>query len=156
MEQLDFSASVVFMWFLFVFVSPSVLFHQSHTSSVLFVTHSSSSFSESLSIPKHCEGESTSSQSSGKFFPSVLRPSLAGHKLEPFMVVPHVLFVVDESRGDSICQFACFLFQDTGLLSTVFVFLARFFLDLRHRPFDPLGSASPQVAQSFRQLFATC
>ena len=41
-------------------------------------------------------------------------------------------------------------------LSTFFVFLARSSLDLRHRPFDPLGSASPpQVAQSFRQPFAT-
>ena len=32
------------------------------------------------------------------------------------MVVPHVLFLVYESGGDSICQFACFLFQVTKLL----------------------------------------
>ena len=38
----------------------------------------------------------------------------------------------------------------------IFVFLARSSLDLRHKKFDPLGSASPpQVAQSFRQPFAT-
>ena len=32
------------------------------------------------------------------------------------MVVPHVLFVDDESRGDCICQFACFFFQAVELL----------------------------------------
>ena len=41
----------------------------------------------------------------------VLRPSLVGQKLEPCMVVTHVLFVDDENRGDSICHFASFLFQ---------------------------------------------
>ena len=34
----------------------------------LFSTHSSSSFSESISIPKHCKGASTSPQWFGKFF----------------------------------------------------------------------------------------
>ena len=46
----------------------------------------------------------------------VLRPSLVGHKLELFTVVPLVLFEDDESGGDSICKFACFLFQVTELL----------------------------------------
>ena len=72
------------------------------------------------------------------------------------MVVLHVLFVDDESRGDSICHFACLLFQVMKLPFHNFLFfLARSSLD-RHRPFDPVGSASPpQVAQSFRQPFAT-
>ena len=74
----------------------------------------------------------------------VLRPSLFGHKLEPLMVVPHVLFVVHKSGGGSVCQFACFFFQDIELLFHKFsVFLARSSFDLWHRPFDPLGSASP-------------
>ena len=40
----------------------------------------------------------------------------------------------------------------------IFVFLARYSsFDLRHRPLNPLGSASPpQVAQCFQELFATC
>ena len=73
------------------------------------------------------------------------------------MVVLHVLFVVDESRGDFICHFACLLFQVMELLfHKFFVFLARSSLDLRHRPSDLLGSAPPpQVAQSFCQPFAT-
>ena len=68
-----------------------------------------------------------------------------------------MLFVDDESRGDFICHFACLLFQVMKLpFHNFFVFLARSSLDLRHRPLDPLGSASPpQVAQSFRQPFAT-
>ena len=81
-----------------------------------FVIRTSYSFSESISTPKHCKGASTSSQWFGNFFPQVLRPSLAGHELELFMVVAHVLFADDESRGDSIFQFACFLFQAVQLL----------------------------------------
>ena len=38
----------------------------------------------------------------------VLRPSLVGHKLERFTVVPLVLFVVPESGGDSIKSLSCF------------------------------------------------
>ena len=45
---------------------------------------------------------------SSGIFGLVLRPSLVGFKLEPCMAVTHVLFVDDESRGDSIFQFACF------------------------------------------------
>ena len=48
---------------------------------------------------------------SSGIFGLVLRPSLVGFKLEPCVVVTHVLFVDGESRGDSNCQFACFLFQ---------------------------------------------
>ena len=119
-------SSVVSIWLLFVFVSPSVFFHQSHTSSSTFVIHTSSSFSESISTPKHCKGASTSSQWFGNFFPWVLRPSLAGHELEQCVVVAHVLFADDETRGDSIFQFACFLFHvielyfDNFFSSTIF------------------------------------
>ena len=68
------------------------------------------------------------------------------------MVVPHVLFVDDESRGDCICQFACFLFHATELSFHIFLFFpARSSFDLRHRPSNPLGAASPpKVAQSFQ------
>ena len=38
----------------------------------------------------------------------VLRPSLVGHKLELFTVIPLVLFVVPESGGDSIKSLSCF------------------------------------------------
>ena len=55
------------------------------------------------------------------FFPQVLRPSLAGHKLEPFMVVAHVLFADDESRGDSIS--ASLLVSSSKLLSCLSTFL---------------------------------
>ena len=80
------------------------------------LTTASSFFSGSCSIPKHCKGASTSPQWFGKFFPFsivglVLRPSLVGRKLEPFMVVLHTLFVDDENRGDSICHFASLLLQ---------------------------------------------
>ena len=118
-----------------------------------FVIHTSSSFSESISTSKHFKGASTSSQWFGNFFPWVLRPSLAGHKLELFMVVALVLFTDVESRGDSICQFVCFLFEAVELpFHNFFVFLARYSsFDLRHRPLNPLGSASPpQVAQRFQ------
>ena len=74
-----------------------------------------SSFSESISTPKHCKGASTSHQWLTNFFPQVLRPSLAGHKLEPFMVVAHVHFADDESRGDSIS--ASLLVSSSKLLS---------------------------------------
>ena len=52
----------------------------------------------------------------GKFFlftivGLILRPGHVQNKYEPCMVVAHVLFVDDESRGDSICQFVCFLFH---------------------------------------------
>ena len=71
-DQLDSShyglvSSVVFIWLLFVFVSFSVLFHQSHTSSSLF--HPLLIFfNESISIPKRCKGATTSLQWFGKFF----------------------------------------------------------------------------------------
>ena len=77
----------------------------------LFSTHSSSSFSESISIPKRCKGASTWCQ--WQILPFsivglVLRPGHVQNKFEPCMVVAHVLFVDDESRGASIFQFACF------------------------------------------------
>ena len=69
----------------------------------LFSTHPSSSFSESISTPKHCKGASTSSQSFEQFLSlsSSPKPSL-DINLSLVMVVAHVLFADDESRGDSI------------------------------------------------------
>ena len=52
----------------------------------------------------------------------VLHPSHVGHKLEPCVVITHMLFVVDESRGDSICHLACLLFQVMELLFRKFLF----------------------------------
>ena len=82
----------------------------------LFSTHSSSSFSESISIPRHCKGASRSRAVIWQILPFsivglVLRPGHVRNKFEPCMVVAHVLFADDESRGDSIFQFACFLFH---------------------------------------------
>ena len=55
----------------------------------------------------------------------VLRPSHVGHELELFTVVLLVLFEDDESRGDSIFQFACFLFHVIELSFHKFWFVAR-------------------------------
>ena len=156
-EQLDLSdfglvSSVVFIWRLFVSVSPSVLFRQSHTSSSLPNPHL-------IFIPWiyfHSKGASTSPQWSGKFFPLVsldwfFAQALSDTSLGFVWAVTHVLFVDDESRGDSICQFACFFFQVISCFRPIFVFLARSSFGLRHRPFNPPGSASPpQVAKSFQ------
>ena len=81
-----------------------------------FSTHSSSSFSESISIPKRCKGASRSRAVIWQilFFTIVglvLRRGHVRNKFEPCMVVAHVLFADDESRGDSIFQFACFFFH---------------------------------------------
>ena len=54
----------------------------------------------------------------------VLRPSHVGHKLEPCMVITHMLFVDDESRGDSVCHFACLLFQVMELPFHKFLFFS--------------------------------
>ena len=101
-EQLDspdngLVSSVVFIQPLFVSVSPSVLLHHSHTSSSC-LTKPSSSFSESGSTPKHCKGASPLAPVVWQIPSfSILCPSPVGHKLELIMVVPRVLFVVDES-----------------------------------------------------------
>ena len=140
-EQRDFSdfglvSSAVFMWLLFVYVSPSVFFH--HPTFHLILIHTSSSFSESVVIPKHCKlciylATVFWQILSCSIVGLVLRRGFVGHNLELFTVVTHVLFVDDESRGDSTCQFACFLFQVIELPFLHF-FVARSSLDLRHRP----------------------
>ena len=89
-----------------------------------FSTHSSS-FSESISIPRHCKGASRSRAVIWQILPFtivglILRPGHVQNKYELCMVVAHVLFVDDESRGDSICQFVCFLFHDMELSFTNF------------------------------------
>ena len=93
----------------------------------LFSTHSSSSFSESISIPRHCKGASRSRAVIWQILPFsivglILRPGHVQNKYEPCMVVAHVLFVDDESRGDSICQFVCFLFEGVELFFSNFLF----------------------------------
>ena len=81
----------------------------------------------------HSKGASTSPQWFGKFFPSVsmdwfFAQALSDISLGFVWAVTHVLFVDDESRGDSNCQFACFLFQVIDLLSTNFCFSGTIFL----------------------------
>ena len=156
------SLSVVFIWRLFVSVSPSVLFHQSHTSSSLPNPH--------LIFCQWIYFYSKTVQGcihfalviwhilSFSIVGLVLRPSIVWYKLglcmgshscalrrwrEPrWLHLPSLL--VSSSKSMS-----CF--------PPIFVFLARSSFDLRHRPFNPPGSASPpQVAKSFQQLFATC
>ena len=122
----------------------------------LFSTHSSSSFSDIHS--KTLQGCIHLVPVIWQILPFsivglVLRPGHVQNKFEPCMVVAHVLFVDDESRGDSIFQFACFLFQAVELsFPNFWCFIARSSsFDLRHRPLNPLGSASPpQVAQPFQ------
>ena len=128
----------------------------------IVLTTPSSSFSESCSIPKRCKGASTSLQWFGKFTPHC-RWTGSSPKLcwAQALTLSWWSFMcsssLTSSRGDSICHLACLLFQVMKLLFHIFfVFLARSSLDLRLRLFDPLGSSSPpQVAQSFRQPFAT-
>ena len=81
----------------------------------LVLTTPPSSFIESCSTPKHCKGASRSPQSFGKFLPSVsldwfFAQVFVGQKLEPIMVVPHVLFVVDEGGAMEL------LFHDLPLI----------------------------------------
>ena len=135
-EQVGFSgfglvSSVVFLWRLFVSVSPSVLFHQSHISSSLPNPH--------LIFFQWIYYHSKTLQGCIHLAPViwqilsfsivglVLRPSIVGYKLGLCMGSHCVLFVDDESRGDSICQFACFLFQVIELLSTNFCFSGTIF-----------------------------
>ena len=123
----------------------------------LFSTHSSSSFSESISIPRHCKGASRSRAVIWQILPFsivglVVRPGHVRNKFEPCMVVAHVLFADDESRGDylPVCLFSL---PCHGVVFPQFlVFPARSSsFDLRHRPSNRLGSASPpQVDQSFQ------
>ena len=72
----------------------------------------------------------------------VLRPSHVGNTFQPCMAVTHVLFVDDESRGDSIFQFACFLFHVIERSFHKFMFLAR-----------PSFSSSRQTVESSRFSF---
>ena len=127
-DQLDSSnyglvSSVVFIWLLFVYVSFSVLFHQSHTSSSLF--------NPLLIFFQWINIHSKTLQGCIHLVPVIWQilpfsiVGLPGHvhnKFEPCVVVAHVLFVDDESRGDSIFQFACFLFQAVELSFTNFFF----------------------------------
>ena len=128
-DQLDSShyglvSSVVFIWLLFVFVSFSVLFHQSHTSSSLF--HPLLIFSQWIYFhSKTLQGCNHLVPVIWQILPFsivglVLRPGHVQNKFEPCMVVAHVRFADDESRGDSIFQFACFLFQAVELSFSIF------------------------------------
>ena len=100
-----------------MYVSPSVLFHQSHTSSSLF-------YSQNIARV-HPRRPCDLANSFFSIVGLVLRPSHVRNTLEPSMAVTHVLFVDDESRGDSIFQFACFLFHVIELSFHKFLFLAR-------------------------------
>ena len=105
-------SSVIFIWRLFVSVSPSVLFDHSHSSSSLlkppliffqwFYFHSNTL--------QGCIHRATViwQINSCSIVGWVLRPSLVGHELELFTVVPIVLFVSHESGGDSIKSLSCF------------------------------------------------
>ena len=108
-------SSVVFIWLLFVYVSPSVVFHQSHSPSSLFKPRrhllSKNLFPLQNIARVHPRRPGDLANSFFSIVGLVLRPSHVGNTLEPCMAVTHVLFVDDESRGDSIFQFACFLFH---------------------------------------------
>ena len=97
------------------------------------------SFSESCSTAKHCKGASRSHQSfwqihSFSIVGLVFRPNICF--LRPSMSLSlsclrslMVLLVVDESRGDSLCQFACFLVQAIESLSTNYCSSITIFLE---------------------------
>ena len=125
-EQLDFSdfglvSSLVFIWLLFVSISPSVLLHQSHASSSLFNPHLI--FFQSINFhSKRLQGCIHLAPVKSELVPLVsldwfFAQASLETKLEPCTAVTHVLFAFDENRGDSICQFACFLFQVIELAS---------------------------------------
>ena len=127
----------------------------------IVLTHTSSFFSESCSIPKRCKGASTSLQWFGKFTPQCRwtgsSPKLCWAQAWPFHGGPScALRRWREPRWLYLPLCLLTLPSHEVAFPHIFVFLARSSLDLRHRLFDPLGSASPpQVAQSFRQPFAT-
>ena len=97
------------------------------------ITHFIISFSESISTPRHCKGASTSRAVIWQILlfsivGLVLRPSLVGHELGPCLVVAHVLFADDESRGDyfPVCLFS--LACDWVVFPQIFCFSSTIFL----------------------------
>ena len=97
---------------------------------ISFQTTLSSSFSDSISLQKHCKGASTSPWWFGKFVFIVpldwfFAQAMCEITLELCMAVTHVLFVDDENRGDSIRQFSCFLFHVIELSFHKLLFVAR-------------------------------
>ena len=99
---------------------------------ISFLFHHSSSFSDSISfqnIARVIHRATVIWQIlSCSIVGLVLRPSHVRNTLELCMAVAHVLFVDDESRGDSIFQFACFLFHVIELsFHKFFVFSTTFF-----------------------------
>ena len=164
-EQLDFSdfglvSSVFFIWPLFVSVSPSVLLHQSHTSSYR-VKPPRHPFSVNLVPfqniarvhPLRC------SDLANSFFLVSLDWFFAHALLDTSLSLSWWSFMCSSklTRAAVTLSLCLLTLPSHGVaFPQIFVFLARSSLDLRHRPFDPLGSASPpQVAQSFCQPFAT-
>ena len=147
-------SSVIFIWLLFVSVSPSVLFDHSHTSSFR-VNHAVIFFQRILFHSETLQGciplaPVVWQVLSFCIIGSVLRPSLVGHGAwalycrrscalhwwrEPrWLYLPVCLFLLP-SHWVAFSSFS----------------LARSSLDLRHRPLNPLGSVSlPWVSQSNR------
>ena len=159
-EQLDFSdfglvSSVVFIWLLFVFVSPSVFPSITHFIISFQPTPHLLSVNLFLFQKKKLQG-------CIHFVPVIWQFLSLSSSPKPCWTSAWAfhgscscaLRRWREPRWLYIFQFACFLFQAVELPFHIFVFLARSLFDLRHRPSNPLGSASPpQVAQSFLLLF---
>ena len=95
----------------------------------LFSNHASSSFKESISFKNiarvHPRRPGDLANSFFSTVGLVPRPSHVGNAFQPCMAVTHVLIVEDESRGDSIFQFACFFFHVIELSFHKFLFVAR-------------------------------
>ena len=149
-------SSVVSIRLLFVFVSPSVFFHQFHTSSSTFLQSTRHLLAVNL-FPLRNIARVHPPRSSD-LANSFLKYRWTGSSPKPCcMVVPHVLFADDESRGDSICQFVCFLFHVIELYFDNFFFSSTIFLwsstqTIESSRFRLTASSCPILPETFCQV----
>ena len=127
----------------------------------LFLTHTSSFFSESCSIPKHCKGASTSLQWFGKCFPFVsLYRFFAQALLDTCLSLSWWSFMCSSSLTRAAVTLSATLLayssKSRSCLSTYFCFSSTIFFGSSTQTVWSSGfSFTASVAQSFRQFFAT-